>query len=496
MINHYFLIRRFAKELHQEIKGKTIYRCYSTGINELFFLFSGDDEQPATRLNLFFSKELTLYSFIPQDGNIPKRHERQFLQTEGLKVERVTGLLLERGLQIILENGDIIFLKLFGAQGNVLLIQNSEIVAHFKKNRKAEQQINLEQLKPDLTDNELIDLLNQPEYEKLKSKILAKIPEADVNNWGIYLNKLPNISIANKIPVFTFETRNENTKSFSSVNELLGYFHKNYLPTYLFNEAYNRLMGTLKEDAKKLEKRLSESKEAVISFHNKTKASEIANIIMANLHQIPTGATEVELFDFYRDNIIHIKLNRTLSAQKNAERLYQKSKNEAQQLAELLKYQQGLEAQLLEKWNLIADIESKKTYRELLKFELEQTKAVEHITLPYRKLSTGGFEVWIGKNDKSNDLILRLSHKDDFWLHAKDLTGSHTIIRNMGKTVPNNVLEEIASWAAYYSKGRNMELCTISYTQRKYVRKIKGAAAGKVRFEKEKTILVQPQKPE
>jgi predicted ribosome quality control (RQC) complex YloA/Tae2 family protein len=49
--------------------------------------------------------------------------------------------------------------------------------------------------------------------------------------------------------------------------------------------------------------------------------------------------------------------------------------------------------------------------------------------------------------------------------------------------------------AAYHSKRKTDTLCPVAYTPKKYVRKRKGDPAGAVVVEREKVILVEPQKP-
>ena len=49
-------------------------------------------------------------------------------------------------------------------------------------------------------------------------------------------------------------------------------------------------------------------------------------------------------------------------------------------------------------------------------------------SLPYKKAYLSGYEIRIGKNASSNDELLRISHKEDIWLHARGVSGSHVII--------------------------------------------------------------------
>jgi len=64
--------------------------------------------------------------------------------------------------------------------------------------------------------------------------------------------------------------------------------------------------------------------------------------------------------------------------------------------------------------------------------------------------------------------------------------------RKKGQNTPQPVLERAAELAAYHSRARNESLSPVMLSERKYVRKVKGLAAGQVRVEKEKTLLVSP----
>ena len=89
-----------------------------------------------------------------------------------------------------------------------------------------------------------------------------------------------------------------------------------------------------------------------------------------------------------------------------------------------------------------------------------------------------------------------MAHKDDLWLHAKDVSGSHVIIKfQAGKTFPTTVIEKAAQLAAWYSKRKSDSLCPVIYTPKKFVRKPKGAAPGSVIVDRENVILVTPQNP-
>jgi len=100
----------------------------------------------------------------------------------------------------------------------------------------------------------------------------------------------------------------------------------------------------------------------------------------------------------------------------------------------------------------------------------------------------------VGRNAEANDeLTLKLAYKEDFWLHAKDVAGSHVIIKHQsGKNFPKDVIERAAQLAAYNSKRKTDSLCPVIVTPKKFVRKRKGDPAGAVVVEREQVILVEP----
>ncbi|MGB3465496.1 MAG: NFACT RNA binding domain-containing protein, partial [Cyclobacteriaceae bacterium] len=102
--------------------------------------------------------------------------------------------------------------------------------------------------------------------------------------------------------------------------------------------------------------------------------------------------------------------------------------------------------------------------------------------------------IWIGRNAKNNDeLTQKHTHKNDLWLHAKDVSGSHVVIKQNGKEdFPADIIEKAARLAAWYSKRKNDSVCPVLYTPRKYVRKPKGMLPGQVIVDREQVVLVEP----
>lgn len=103
------------------------------------------------------------------------------------------------------------------------------------------------------------------------------------------------------------------------------------------------------------------------------------------------------------------------------------------------------------------------------------------------------YVVFVGRNAQQNQkLISERAGGNDLWLHARGVPGSHVLIKDDGRPIPEGVIEQAAQLAAYYSSLRNDASVEVDVTRRRYVRPIKGAGPGMVTYRNEETLLVKP----
>jgi predicted ribosome quality control (RQC) complex YloA/Tae2 family protein len=109
-----------------------------------------------------------------------------------------------------------------------------------------------------------------------------------------------------------------------------------------------------------------------------------------------------------------------------------------------------------------------------------------------------GFTLYVGKNAANNDeLTMKFAKANDLWFHVRGISGSHAVIRiEKGQKPGKHIIEKAAAITAYYSKMRNAGLTPVAYTEKKYVRKPKGANPGQVLITKEKVVQVVPALPD
>lgn len=251
--------------------------------------------------------------------------------------------------------------------------------------------------------------------------------------------------------------------------------------------------------------RLTDHTQAIADLHTARSPEELGHLLMAQLHLVAQGAEQVVLEDYYQGGKLTLKLDPLLSPAENAERYYHRHKDRQKRLAWLHTQTEGLqqaaaEAQVLaEAWQQVTDAA---TLRAFLKAHpklapREQEKSAPQ-TPPFRHFQYQGWDIYVGRNAQNNDrLSFGFARPNDLWLHARDVQGSHVVVRRPlpQVPVPAPVLEYAAGLAAWYSKQRNATLATVSYTEKKYVRKHKKLAAGQVMMDREQTLLVPPLDP-
>ena len=112
---------------------------------------------------------------------------------------------------------------------------------------------------------------------------------------------------------------------------------------------------------------------------------------------------------------------------------------------------------------------------------------------PIRIVTNEGYVIWVGRNSRQNETVtFRKANSNDYWLHARDVPGAHVVIRFDGRRIPENVIEQAASVAAYYSARRDEGTVPVDVTRCKYVKRIKGAAQGMVTYRNEQTLVIAP----
>ncbi len=236
------------------------------------------------------------------------------------------------------------------------------------------------------------------------------------------------------------------------------------------------------------------------------------NLLLTNISRLPAGQDIVKVTNIFSDQQeeITIQLNPNKSIQENAQRYFNKYKD-LYVKKDRLKIKKTTISAELEIWTSRGqELEKAKELKRLRKMETilvnagvlqkqenKQAAADDH-GLSFNRILLGQkWEVLIGKNAANNDLLtFKYARKFDLWFHARGVPGSHVVLRLPGRDqLPSReILESVASVAAWFSDARNSSVVPVAVTEVRYVRKPRKSGPGMVTYTNEKVLMVEPKK--
>lgn len=512
MHNNYYFIRQLVPELKALLEGTVLMECYSQNKDELVLSFLGD-EKKEVHIVASLGADFSCLHFPAETHRAKKNSVSLFPDLPGQNVKDVLSIPNERLFVIDFTENLRLAFKLFGNRGNIILFLNNKPVSLFKNNLRQDKDFSINE-----TGREVDYSFDNFQLRGLKKTFftLGDLPEfwlkqngyedkADEEKYDMIIQLIKKLEspqyyitrVNGKVVLSLLETGEVLNKKSSAIEAVNSFYSAHFRYNFLEHQKGKILSlidGRLKAGRAYIEK----SEEKIAELSDLFPPEKVADIVMANLHAIPPGTEKVTLFDFYRNRDIEISLKKDITPQKYAESLYKKSKKRPMEMNRL---QEQVRSKAQEMDGLLRErkvIEALENHRELEPFVKKYITAPEKEeqvpSLRFKECEYMGYKIYVGRNAENNDeLTQKFAHKDDLWLHARDVTGSHVIVRHRtGQNFPKNVIEKAASLAAYYSKRKNETLCPVIYTLKKNVRKVKGAPKGAVKVERENVIMVPP----
>ncbi|MGB3617518.1 MAG: NFACT RNA binding domain-containing protein [Catalinimonas sp.] len=510
---HFFL--HLVPALREQLRGKALLAAFSQSKDELVLGFGNRAGDFYVRADL--SPKGAHLAF--RDAFARARRNSVDLLPDALDrhVRDVTLVPHDRSFFVELEGDHRLLFKLHGRRANVLLIGPDGRVAdrfHHKFADDADldpdalaQHLDQSYERFQATDGDLRALF--PTFGPLVRRYLRERDYADVDlaeKWALVQGVLADmarprfyvIQDADEALHLSLLRMDQVLEETDDPLDATNRYAQRFTRTYHLAQERRDALRPLERRRRQLEKAVEKGDERLRQIREESRYEEWGHLLMANLHRIPTRADAVTLEDFYRDQPVTIPLNPELTPQKNAERLYRKGKNQQREVDQLATTQAGRRAELesveahLTTLNTFEDVRALRKY--LKAHDLQREATVEEVRRPYRAFEWQGFQIWVGKGARDNDeLTQRHSYKEDLWLHARAVAGSHVLVKHQaGQPFPPAVVQKAAELAAWYSKRKTDSLCPVIWTPKKYVRKAKGAAPGQVIVEKERVLMVEP----
>ena len=510
MHNNYHFLKRFSKSLNEVLVGRTLVESFSQLKDELVLGFASKEE--TVYLKTAISSNFAITTIVPEFHQAKRNVKDVFHELIGLEVAEIRQFSFERAFVITFKKSKFrLVFKLFGNRSNIILFRNEELKLLFRKNIAAdlgivyigldrfldlslsnfvESEGDLRKFIPTLGKQLTNYLINQGfdglDLLEQHSTLMSLL--GFINGSQFYVN------MEHGKPELSFIKSEDVLWEGGDVFEALKKLEYYYFNTYVFTQEKNALIKVEERKIKKLKRDLKKLNVKLRELENGQNKRELADIIMANLHVFHKNLTTTKLIDFYHDKEIIVEIKRGMSPQNYAGRLYKKAKNQHLELSHINANISSKEQELLKTEKVVLSIQNLVGWRELRKSQPTKHQKKKVADTPnFKEFEFLGYKIYVGRNSKNNDeLTLKFAKKDDLWLHAKDVAGSHVVIkRKSDQNFPKEVIEFAAVLAGRYSKRKTDSLCPVTVTPKKYVRKMKGAPAGAVIVEREEVILVR-----
>ena len=257
----------------------------------------------------------------------------------------------------------------------------------------------------------------------------------------------------------------------------------------------------------RLTRKLAIQEKECLESMDRERLRQLGDILTANLHRIQKGQTTVTVQDFYDENMadIEVSLSPILSPQQNAAKFYKdyaRMKTAEKELTRQIEIGQGeltyLQSVLEELNRADTEAELEEIRQELqaggyLKADTGKRKIKTGKVPPMRFVSTDGYPIYVGRNNRQNDeLTFQAARKDDIWLHASKVHGSHVIISCNGTTPPDDTITQAAQLAAYYAETGGGQNIPVDVTPVKMVKKTPDRKPGMVIYHSHRTVIANP----
>lgn len=534
-----FFLHHLTKELQKELLYGRIQKVNQPFERELVLTIRNNRKNYKLLLSahpVFGRVQITTADFQnPQTPNTFTMIIRKYLQ--GAIIESITQIENDRILEIAFSNkneiGDNIkvtlMVEIMGKHSNIILIDKAESkiiesIKHIGFSQNSYRTIlpgstylappKTEAKNPfTVSDEKLFELL---QTEDLAPRNLQKLFQ------GLGRDTAENLAAQlsnNKLKQFrTFFARpcqpnmtdksfaavlfDKSDKQFDSLSELLDVFYQDKAERDRVNQQSSDLIHRVQTELDKNIKKLGKQEKELLATENAEEFRQKGELLTTYLTLVPNNQDQVELDNYYTNEKIVIALDKSLTPSQNAQRYFKKY----QKLKEAVKHLTGLIQETKDTITYLESVETALNHAAIsdiedIREELVETGFVKRRTRDKRHkrkkpeqylASDGKTIIMVGRNNLQNDeLTFKMAKKGELWFHAKDIPGSHVLIKD-NLNPSDEVKTDAAELAAYYSKARLSNLVQVDMIEAKKLNKPTGGKPGFVTYTGQKTLRVTP----
>lgn len=208
-------------------------------------------------------------------------------------------------------------------------------------------------------------------------------------------------------------------------------------------------------------------------------------------YDVKEGSKSFETLNYYTNEMITIPLDETISVHDNAVKYFDKYNKLKRTYEATTKLLEETKAEINHLESIATSLDIAVCEEDLIQLKEEMiesgyihkkntgNKKVKITSKPFHYISSDGYHIYVGKNNLQNEeLSFKFANGNDWWFHAKEMPGSHVIVKSNGDELPDRTFEEAAKLAAYYSSAKGQERIEVDYTQKKHLKKPPQAKPG------------------
>ena len=295
--------------------------------------------------------------------------------------------------------------------------------------------------------------------------------------------------------------------SFDDISDVLSLFYSQKDTYSRMQQKSTDLRKVLSSLVERTSKKYDLQRKQLKDVEKRDKYRIYGELLQAYGHEVKPGDKSITVNNYYDNTEITIPLDDMLSPVENANKYFNKYnkmkrtyeaslklvKDSKETLDHLLLLQNSIEIAASEAD--IAEIREEMVLAGFLKDKRgKKDGGKQEKSKPLHYISSDGFHMYVGKNNLQNDrLTFKTAGPKDIWFHAKEMPGSHVIVKLEGaEDVPDATYEEAARLAAYYSTGKTSPKVEIDYTRRINLKKPPESNPGYVIYHTNYSMVALP----
>ncbi|WP_019321730.1 Rqc2 family fibronectin-binding protein [Streptococcus mutans] len=534
-----FFLHHLTKELQEQILWGRIQKVNQPFEQELVLTIRNNRQNHKLLLSahpVFGRVQLTKTDFQnPQSPNTFTMIMRKYLQ--GALIENIEQIENDRILEMSISNkneiGDQIkvtmIIEIMGKHSNIILLDKNEgkiieSIKHIGFTQNSYRTIlpgsrylappKIQSQNPfTISDETLFEILQTEDLaannlQKLfqglgrdtAAELSQRLKTDTFKNFKLFFDSPTSPTLTEKS--FTAITFSNSQETFGSLSDLLDYFYQDKAERDRIAQQASDLIHRIQNELEKNKKKLKKQEQELQDTDKAEEFRQKGELLTTYLNQVPNNQDSVELDNYYTGQKVSIPLNKALTPSQNAQRYfkkYQKLKEAVKHLGSLISETKAT-IQYLESVDNALNQASLSEISEIRE-ELVQTGFVKRRhreKIQKRKkpepylASDGKTIILVGKNNLQNDeLTFKMSKKGELWFHAKDIPGSHVLIKD-NLNPSDEIKTDAAELAAYFSKARLSNLVQVDMIEAKKLNKPSKAKPGFVTYRGQKTLRVTP----